>query len=124
MWKKFGTPSNCACALPTGTSSATATTASAAATRLHARIGGRLRVEIGLEVLGGAEPHGAGDEHNRESLLRRVVVAHGAVVIAPGERQVFFERRQLRLQLLKVRVGLQVGVRLGDREQRPDRALN
>src|SRR5689334_20464166 len=76
-WK----PKLCACARPAPPTTTKAATSTPATMALHTRTGCVLGVEVGLEIFGGAEAEGAREQHGRERLLRRVVVAHGAVVI-------------------------------------------
>ena len=77
---------------------------------------------VGLEVLAPLEVEHPGVEHRGELLELVVVLQHGVVVELPGVGDPALGGRQLLLQCQEVLVGLQVGVRLAECEQLPQRA--
>src|SRR6476659_1515851 len=82
--------------------------------------GAALRL-VRLEELACREPERAGDRDAGEGLDRVVVGQHGVVVDLPGDRDPVLGLGKLALQLPEVLVGLQLRVRLGDREQPAER---
>src|SRR6476660_9131835 len=58
------------------------------------------------------EAHRTRDQYRRETLDRRIQVANGRVVIAPGALQFTLDIGELVLELQEVRIGLELGIGL------------
>ena len=69
-----------------------------------------------------AEAEALRDKHGREGLDRGVEVAHRRVVVAPRLLHLVLDRREFRLQLAEIGVGLQLRIGLGDGDQPAERA--
>ncbi len=63
----------------------------------------------------------AGDQIAREGLHQHVLIAHGAVVIAPRHLQFVFQIAEIALQLEEIAAGFQIGIILRQREQPAER---
>ena len=85
----------------------------------HVRTSGTARSTraLDLEEVRQREAEGAGDEVRRERLDDRVVVAHGAVVVAPRHLQVVLHLGEPLLQLEEALAGAQLRIGLGDGQQ-------
>src|ERR1700722_13958318 len=82
----------------------------------------RLAVVAEVEERALREAEHAGEQRGREYLDAGVVLAHRIVEEAARRRDLVLDVGQLRLQLLEVRVGLEVGIALRQREQLAQRA--
>src|SRR5438067_1654716 len=85
------------------------------------RIAGGL---LDLEVFASGEVEHPRDDDRGEGLDLRVVALHGVVVELPRVGDAAFRTRQLLLKVQEVLVGLEVGIRLGQREERLQRAAD
>src|SRR5450756_1706514 len=94
-----------------------------AATRvleLHARRLLKLRAVLAdVEELALAEAEHAGEQRGRELLDAGVIFLHRVVVEAARGGELVLDVGDVRLQLLEIRVGLQVRIVLRQREQLP-----
>src|ERR1700736_4473520 len=75
-----------------------------------------------VEELARRKAEDAGEQRGRELLDAGVVFAHRVVEEAARRRDLVLDVGQLGLQLLEVRIGLEVGIVLRQREQLPQRA--
>src|SRR5215203_6657290 len=75
---------------------------------------------LGLEVFPLGEAHGTGENDRRETLYLRVVGLDRVVVVLPGEGDLVLRRGELLLEVYQYRVGAEIWIVLGDREQVPD----
>ena len=90
------------------------------------RTAGSSRRPVPIALVGGeefarGESKRAGEEERRERLDRVVVREHRGVVVPARGRDLVLRVGQFRLQLEEVLRRLQVGVRLGDREETAER---
>src|SRR5207249_3826717 len=75
-----------------------------------------------LEVLPPGEPEEQRDLVGREAVDRGVEVAHDGVVVAARALDRLLDLRERALEVAKALVRLEVGIRLGEREELPQRA--
>src|SRR4051794_8773427 len=75
-----------------------------------------------IEEFALSEAHILREEDGRERLERRVVLAHGVVEEAPCGGQLVLDIREIALELLEIRIRLQVRIGLGQCEQLPESA--
>ena len=114
--------------------SASAATASAGSAdsrrKLHGRAHGRASATCGAARSEASsswkkarceKPPSAGDQIAREGLHQHVLIARGAVVIAPRHLQFVFQVAEVALQLEEIAAGFQIGIILRQREQPAER---
>ena len=80
-----------------------------------------LRLVLDFEELADREAERAGDDEARERLHRVVVREHGVVVDLAADGDLVLRLGELGLELPEVLVGLELGIRLGDREEPAER---
>src|SRR4029078_11178643 len=93
------------------------------ALKLHlCRFADRLALFAEIEEFLRRKTKRGGKQRGREPLRAGVVFLHGIVEEAPRRRDLVLDVAELRLQRLEIRVGLEVGISLGEGKELAQRA--